>query len=434
MGWRHHHHHHHHGPPPWRLGPIGRYVRAELRRRIFFWFLFSIITTGALVWGVTNLVMRVDQPEWARVRDRATSWFGAQFAERWDDPQRRDAFVRQSAEQLQVDLQLRATDGRVLSQVGAGCDHAWFDAPVRRGGAVLGQVRVCMHAGHSGWQGWLFVALALGAVWIISGRVARRLARPLDQLTQVVRRIGRGDWKARAELHSHQPDEIGVVAEAVNDMAARIEKQLVEHRELLATVSHELRTPLARLRLISEIARDTGATPRTYDELDLEIAQLDALVGELLASSRLEFGQVNKRALSVREVVATAVERAGVPPTSLSVNGDDDSMQADPTLLHRALANLFDNARKHAGGAEAFEVSVTPSQVKFEVLDRGPGLTGDGAALFQKFNRGQDGRGADGLGLGLALVKRIAEAHGGTVWAAPREGGGARFGFSISRS
>lgn len=436
MGWPHHHHHHDHHHRKWRpLGPIGRFVRAQLRRRIFVWFLLAILSTGILVFGVVSLIGRIDQPEWVRTFDRTRGWFGAQFAPSWSDPATRTQFAKKTAEELEADIDLFDEQGHLLVQTGQPCLRPMFEAPVRSAGVMLGQVRLCMdHRPGGGLRGFLFFGIALGAVWIVSGRVARRLARPLDDLTQVVKRIGQGDLKARTDLQPGQPDELGVVADAVNDMAARIEKQLAEHRELLATVSHELRTPLARLRLISEIARDTGATPRTYDDLDLEIAQLDALVGELLASSRLEFGQVNKRPLSIREVTSTAVERAGLNPTVHAVIGEADSLSADPTLLHRALANLFDNARKHGNGADAFEVTVNETDVRFEVLDRGPGITGDGTALFEKFNRGQNGQGADGLGLGLALVKRIAVAHGGEAWALPRDGGGARIGFSFKRS
>jgi len=267
-------------------------------------------------------------------------------------------------------------------------------------------------------------------VWFASGRVARRLSAPLDELTEVVQKIGTGDLKARTQLSCYQPDEIGVVAEAVNDMAARIEKQMADQRELLATVSHEMRTPLARVRIISEIARETGATPKTFDDLDREVVEMDSLVGDLLASSRVEFGQFSKRKLSVRDLCSEAVERAAINPEGLRLIGESDTLEADPTLLHRALANLFDNAKKHASGVDGFEVTTDAQRVRFEVLDRGPGIQGDAEALFRKFTRGQ--LGADsGLGLGLALVKRIAEAHGGTVFAKNREGGGAVFGFEI---
>lgn len=427
---RHHHHHAHRRP----MSPLGTFVRAKLRRRIFAYFMGGILTTGVVVVVVMSILSRVQEPEWTRSWERSREWIGKQFAREWNDPAARERFARETADDLEANVDLYDAAGARVLSTGATCEHVMLEAPVKQGAAVLGTVKLCMQRPHSPpWRMLLFLVIGLGAVWKISGRVARRLAGPLDELTEIVRRIGSGDLKARADLGCYEPDEIGVVADAVNEMAARIEKQVEDQRELLATVSHELRTPLARLRIISEIARDTGATPRTFDELDREVVEMDALVGELLASSRLEFGQVTKRDLSIRDVGARAVERAGLAATALSVSGEGDSVAADPTLLQRALANLFDNATKHGHGADAFEVTVSPGEVKFDVLDRGPGITGDGQALFKKFNRGQHGEGADGLGLGLALVKRIAEAHGGAVWAVAREGGGARVGFSVKR-
>ncbi len=426
-----HHHNRQHRP----MGPMGGFVRAKLRRRIFVWFLGGIVTTGLVVFAVMSLVARVQEPEWARSWERGRGWVGKQFAATWNDPVARQRFARETAADLEANVDLYDAAGLPLLSTGPTCEHAMMEAPVRQAGALLGTVRLCMARPHSApWRTLLLLCLGLGAVWKISGRVARRLARPLDDLTEIVKRIGTGDLKARADLGCFEPDEIGVVADAVNEMAARIEKQVADQRELLATVSHELRTPLARMRIISEIARDTGSTANTFDELDREVVEMDSLVGELLASSRLEFGQVAKRELSVRDVGARSIERAGLPATALAVIGDADTVSADPTLLQRALANLFDNAKKHGNGADAFEVTVGENEVKFDVLDRGAGITGDGQALFKKFNRGQDGEGADGLGLGLALVKRIADAHGGAVWAVSREGGGARVGFSIKRS
>ncbi|MBL8910110.1 MAG: HAMP domain-containing histidine kinase [Archangium sp.] len=419
-----------------RMGPIGTFVRARLRRRIFAWFLGGILTTGLVVFLLMVLVARIQEPEWTRTWEGSRGWVGKQFAREWVDPMARQKFAVDTAKELDANIDLIDSSGQRFFSTGDVCRHAALEAPVRDAttGAALGSVIFCPARSHAPWKPFVFLGIFLSAVWMVSGRVARRLARPLDELTEVVKRIGQGDLKARTDLTCYEPDEIGVVADAVNDMAARIEKQVEDQRELLATVSHELRTPLARMRVISEIGRDSGATEKTFDELDREVIEMDSLVGELLASSRLEFGQVAKRELSVRDLSARAVERAGLSATTLAVNGEADSLTGDPTLLQRALANLFDNARKHANGADGFEVNVDAERVKFEVLDRGPGVNGNASSLFEKFNKGQNGNGADGLGLGLALVKRIAVAHGGEVWAGPRDGGGSRFGFSVKRA
>ncbi len=415
------------------LSPWGGFIRAKLRRRIFVWFLGSILATGLAVFLAVRVFSHLNDSDWSLNWTRSQEWVGQQFARDWNDSERRAHFAHETAAALHADVELLDANASVLMSTGVSCRRPAIRAPVRVGGAVVGEARICLpHQGEAPWRAALTVVLGLLVVWKVSGSVAKRLASPLDDLAEVVRRLGGGDLSARATTSCHQPDEIGLVAEAVNDMATRIEKQMVDQRELLATVSHELRTPLARVRIISEIARDTGATALTFDALDLEVEEMDALVGQLLASSRLEFGQVTKREVSIRDHAARAVERAGLVATALSVTGEGDRMVADPTLLQRALANLFDNAKKHGLGADALEVTVTGESVRFEVLDRGPGIIGDGVALFEKFNRGPNKPGVDGLGLGLALVKRIALAHGGTVWALAREGGGARVGFGVS--
>lgn len=416
-----------------RMGPIGRFVRARLRRRIFFWFAGGIVTTMMLTSFVFMVLGRVQEPAWQRMMDRGTTWAGSQFAREWGEPARRLAFATEASEQLEMNLELLDVSGTSLGVIGEACGRHAYELPVTATGQRLGTVRACpKNPSQPAWRFLLGFSIAVAILWLASGKVARRLARPLDELTDVVKRIGSGDLSARTSLSFHDSDELSVVAEAVNEMAGRIEKQLADQRELLAAVSHELRTPLARVRIISEIARDTGATTKTYDDLDREVEEMDALVGQLLASSRVDFGVVSKRELSVRDVVNRAAERSGIPAASVELEGQGDRLTGDATLLQRALANLLDNAKKHAGGVDRLRVVIRPEQVSFEVLDKGPGLPEGGeAALFQKFKRPANGT-SEGLGLGLALVKRIAQAHGGTVWARPRDGGGAVFGFDVA--
>ena len=291
--------------------------------------------------------------------------------------------------------------------------------------------------GQRPWRAFLFFGVPVLLLWSASGRLARRISRPLYELTRVAQKIGAGDLGARAPLPRDATGEIVTLSTSVNDMAARLSGELARQRELLAAVSHELRTPLARMRLVIEIAREGGLRPDTLNEIERETIEIDALVGELLASARLEFQVVSPKPLDAGEVARRALGRAGVSTDKLRTADDGPSkFMADPTLVARALANLLSNARKHGGGLETLTVGTRPGFVRFEVADRGPGFApGEESRIFNSFFRGRHADEGDktpdapehtgSLGLGLSLVKRIAEAHGGSVSATNRPDGGA---------
>ncbi|HEY0714985.1 MAG TPA: HAMP domain-containing protein, partial [Polyangia bacterium] len=112
------------------------------------------------------------------------------------------------------------------------------------------------HFGTPPPKGLVFVVLPAFVLFVISGKIARRIGRPLHELVDVATDIGRGNLDARATFPPHGFDEVGRVAHAINQMAARIKRQIAGQNELLAAVSHELRTPLARLRVLLDIARE----------------------------------------------------------------------------------------------------------------------------------------------------------------------------------
>lgn len=289
--------------------------------------------------------------------------------------------------------------------------------------------------------------IPFGAVlWVASGAIAWRLIRPLLQVIRVARDIGDGKLKSRLELGRHD-GELGVLSDSINDMAARIERQLSDQRELLAAVSHEIRTPLAHMRILLETAREGGTDPAVVAELEREVLEVDRLVGQLLAGSRLDFDAMDRRELEAGELAALALERAGIDHDRLEVTLDDAKVKGDPTLLARALANLIDNAQGHGGGLTCLRVragkqngSIAAAargdhgEVVFEIEDAGPGFAaGEIDRVFESFYRGEQ-RGHGSLGLGLALVKRIAQAHQGQAWAENRDGGGARLAFSLPKA
>jgi two-component system OmpR family sensor kinase len=427
-------HGHHHWRPMTRLG---WYLRAHLHRRIFAWFGLSIFVTGLVVALVMNLV---GGSSWRQEMERARTFASNRAAEVWDLPDRRDALVQGTSRDLNVDVELRDASGALLVRAGEACDKPDLTVPVMRDGALLGTAHAC-YSNSRPRRPWRFVLplLLSGAMlWMMSGAIARRLTRPMDELVRAASALGEGKLETRVQLGRGATGEMAVLATSFNDMAARIERQMADQRELLAAVSHELRTPLARLRVLTEILRDGGGDPKTLDNVDREVVELDALVGELLASSRLDFGQVTPRPLDARELASRAVERSGLPAELLAVEAPETSLVADATLLGRALANLLDNARRHGQGAEALRILERDGRLAFCVDDRGPGLQpGEETRIFQPFyrkDRGGEAREAGSLGLGLALVQRIAQAHGGEAFAENRPGGGARVGFTVQRA
>lgn len=427
-----------------RRGPMSRlgcYLRASLRRKLFLWFGVSIFITFLVVGTVMSVMGGLmGGPSWRQETERLRTFIGHRLAEVWDEPARRDALAHSTAEELLVDVELRDASGALLLRTGAPCpSRTEFSVAVEREGVRLGTARACTGRGrtHQPWRGPLVLLLAGTTLWMASGWLAQRLSRPLDSLARAARELGAGRLDTRVTLGRHATGEMSVLAEAFNDMASRVERQMADQRELLAAVSHELRTPLARLRVLVELMRDAGGPERTADQMEREVVELDALVGELLASSRLDFGQVTPHELDGKDLAVRALERAGLPVEVLAAEVADGKLVGDATLLGRALANLLDNARKHGQGAEALRLLERDGRLAFCVEDRGPGLLpGEETRIFEPFyrkDRGGEAREAGSLGLGLALVQRIARAHGGDTFAENRPGGGARVGFTLRR-
>lgn len=287
---------------------------------------------------------------------------------------------------------------------------------------------------------WSHFALPVGVtllvLWAGAGAIAHRLARPFVELERVARAIGRGDMKARFSLGRHGGGETRVLGETINDMADRIEKQLADQRALLAAVSHEIRTPLARMRLLLEFAKEGAKDEKPLLEIDREIVDIDQLVAELLAASRIDFSALSPRDLDMHDLATQAMERAQVPVDKLVVMPGETHARGDATLVSRAMGNLLGNAKSHGGGVVAVRLGARGGRAFFEVDDDGEGFAqGEEDKAFEAFRKGRskNGEAHGGAGFGLALVRRIAEAHGGRAYASNRAPKGARVGIEIAR-
>jgi signal transduction histidine kinase len=279
-----------------------------------------------------------------------------------------------------------------------------------------------------------FVALLAAfafAVALGSYPVVRRLTQRLESLQRGVERLGAGDLRARVDESGQ--DEAAFLAKRFNRAADQVEALVQSQKSMLANASHELRSPLARIRMGLELM-ETSPSAALKAELSRNIAELDALIDEILLASRLET-QASGALQAVREPVdllALAAEEGARLNVELTWHGaaHDALLPGDGRLLRRLIRNLLENAQRHGGQDVSLIVSADSAQVQIEVADRGPGVAADERErIFEPFYRSSHASEQHGgVGLGLSLVRSIARQHGGSVQCLSREDGkGARF-------
>jgi signal transduction histidine kinase len=271
----------------------------------------------------------------------------------------------------------------------------------------------------------LLLAVAAGAFPVV-----RRLTRRLEALKRGVEAFGDGALHQRVAEDGR--DEVAALGASFNRAAARIEALLRSHQNLLANASHELRSPLARLKMAVAMLDDAAPAQRERlrAEIHANIAELDALVEEVLLASRLDAGSTAPAREPV-ELLALAAEEAA--RLDAAVEGDTAEVRGSERLLRRALRNLLENARRYGGGEVAVQVRRGADAAEVCVCDRGPGVPeAYRERIFEPFFRlpGHAER-EGGVGLGLALVRQVAQAHGGSVRCEPRPGGGSCFRLSL---
>ena len=397
------------------------------------------------------------------VAERVARHLASLAADVIDDPAALAERIRRMHDELDIDVTVRGVDGRVMATVGRllpPLSHE--DAERVRGGIIALHSHPLWHAAVAVRQRGsdtivgvlqastphrfgpphvlrpvLTVALILVVVALVTVPTARRISRPLERLTQAVRRLGGGDLSTRVPARSplrgrkpwrdrHRVDELEELTRAFNEMADRVERLVRGQRELLANVSHELRSPLTRIRVALELLPADAASESRRRGLEADLADLERLIDDILTTARLDEAGLPARldALDARGVMTDVAERARHDPlvegkTIRVVDGPPIALSADGALLRRAVWNLVENAAKYGAPPITLDAERAGDRVVLSISDEGPGIpVAERERVFTPFYRGERTNasgGTRGVGLGLTLARRVAEVHGGSI-------------------
>ena len=321
-------------------------------------------------------------------------------------------------------------------------DVAYAAAPVRDGRVMRLPAAVVLTRESPSGLGvalpWFVVsaALALGGAAVVADRLGRRFARPVSAAADAARRIAAGDLTVRVDPGGPGAEaELARLAQAVNTMAADLERARGVQRQLLLSVSHELRTPLTSVRGFAEAIAD-GAAPddrRAAEVIGAEARRLERLVGDLLDLAKLDARafSLDVGVVDVAGVVADTAEgfrpaaaAAGVELAVASPPPGPATAAADPVRLAQVVANLVENALKFAASRIDVSTATSPGRVVVAVADDGPGIPeADLPHVFERlFQSSRPAARQVGSGLGLAIVAELAAAMGAEVRAESRPG------------
>ena len=273
------------------------------------------------------------------------------------------------------------------------------------------------------------------AIWL--GRmVARATLKPVSQLTLAAENVARTRDLSR-RMDASGRDELSRLGASFNTMLEALEASQTAQRQLVADASHELRTPLTSLRTNIEVLTEVDALSREDREQLLhdvvaQLEELTVLVSDLVDLARGTEPELEMEDVRLDAVVEAAVERARrhAPDKLYEADLEPCLVRGVPARLDRAVTNLLDNAAKWSPSGGTIEISLRDGELS--VRDHGPGIEqSDLPYIFERFYRASSARGLPGSGLGLSIVRQVAELHGGTVSAESPPGGGARLRLKL---
>jgi len=278
------------------------------------------------------------------------------------------------------------------------------------------------------------VLLVVAAASALGALIARQVTRRLVELTAAAQQVastGRLDVPVPVE----GSDEAGRLGAAFNEMLAALARSRDDQQRLVQDAGHELRTPLTSVRTNVAVLRSLdrltpGARARLLDDLEGETQELSHLVNELVELAVDQRDEEPISAVVLRDIAERVAERTRRRTgRTVTVDADDAVVAVRPAAVERAVGNLVENAVKFS---DEGPIEVVVRRGRVEVLDRGPGIAAEDLPhLFDRFYRAVDARSRPGSGLGLSIVRGVAEAHRGAAFATPREGGGSVVGFSL---
>ncbi|MFE9337222.1 ATP-binding protein [Streptomyces sp. NPDC007063] len=274
----------------------------------------------------------------------------------------------------------------------------------------------------------VLLLVVAGVTWLVT----RRALRPVESIRREMSAITASTDLARRVPEPDARDEVARLARTTNETLAALETSVERRRRFVADASHELRSPIASLRTQLEVA---AAHPELLDldEAVADTVRLQTLAADLLLLARLDAGErpaegrVALDALVREQVAQRGADRHPVRVVETSAGGE---VRGSAGQLSRVLANLLDNAQRHAASEVRVSVRRDGGDLVVEVLDDGPGVpAADRERIFERFVRLDAARSRDegGAGLGLAIARDVAERHGGTLRAPAPSGGGGRF-------
>ncbi|MDM9385828.1 HAMP domain-containing sensor histidine kinase [Chlorogloeopsis sp. ULAP01] len=325
-------------------------------------------------------------------------------------------------------------------------DRLFIAQPIVRNGKLLGAMRMSITLQQFQRQFAIVIWTVLGTLvftlilcTIISEWLARSLSRPIQTMKNFAIRMGGGHFGDKLQIR--QSNELDQLALELNRMSERLASLDQERRAFLANVSHELRTPISNVLVTVEALRsgaasDAAVRDRFFQIVEDETKRLSRLIHDLLDLGRLEAGvttleQQNIELSSlIRRAVRAVETRMQNLQISAHINVADLPIQGDPERLLQAFLNLLDNAIKHSvPNSQIFITGYREGkQAVVKIRDQGKGIKdSDLPRIFEQFYTGDRSRKGRGVGLGLAIAKRIIEAHGGSINASSKFGEGATF-------